>query len=153
MAISASVRMGAPPARVRAWFLDLEAHPERYRFATHGGFAFVRGRFGQVGAQFETRERFFGLPVRLLFELTEVGSDGFRFRLLRPSLPIQGRFALQPTPDGATTLSLEVTGLTRWGALLLSLPLIRWAVRRQIAREVAHVKASVEADAGQAVLR
>ena len=51
--------------RARDWFLSLEEHPERYRFATHEGIEFAGGNFGDVGARFRTREKFYFLKLEL----------------------------------------------------------------------------------------
>jgi len=142
--IEAARTVRVPADQARQWFLDLETHPERYRLETHGGFAFTQGNFGEVGARFQTWERFYGVRLSLHFELTELGERDFRFRLIRPALPIWGAFAIEDAPGDAVRLCLRIGGLTRLGARLLRLPLIRGAVRRQINREVAHVKASME---------
>ena len=133
-------------AQARQWFLELEAHPERYRFETHAGFAFDEGSgrgFGEVGARFETRERFYGLPLVLRFELTAVNDDHFRFRLIRPALPVWGAFVLDEADSDTTDLYLTIGGTSWLGALLLRLPLIQSAVRRQIRGEVEHIAESM----------
>jgi hypothetical protein len=135
-------------AQARQWFLELDTHPERYRFETHAGFAFDQDdgcRFGEVGARFQTRERFYGLELVLRFELTEVGGNHFRFRLIRPALPVWGAFVLQEAGSDATSLCLAIGGTNRLGDWFLRLPLIRGAVRRQIHGEVEHIRASMEA--------
>jgi hypothetical protein len=132
-------------AQARQWFMELETHPERYQFETHAGFAFTQGGFGEIGARFQTQEQFYGLKLTLRFELTEVGDRHFRFRLIRPALPVWGTFVIEEAPGDNTDLSLEVRGTSRLGAWFLRLPLVRGAVRRQIRGEVEHVKASMEA--------
>jgi hypothetical protein len=131
-------------AQARQWFMELETHPERYQFETHAGFAFTQGGFGEIGARFQTQEPFYGLKLTLRFELTEVGDRHFRFRLIRPALPVWGTFVMEEAPGDNTDLSLEVRGTSRLGAWFLRLPLVRGAVRRQIRGEVEHVKASME---------
>jgi hypothetical protein len=134
----------------RQWFLDLEKHPERYQFATHAGFRFVQGDFGEVGARFETQERFYGLRLTLRFELSEVGSSSFHFRLLQPSLPIWGAFIIEPCPpdtadqSNGVILHLDVGGTTKLGRRILNLPLVHSAIQRQIQAEVEHIKVSLE---------
>ncbi len=132
-------------AQARQWFMELETHPERYQFETHAGFAFTQGNFGEIGARFQTWERFYGLKFTLRFELTEVGDTHFRFRLLHPALPIWGAFAIEEVLRDNTSLSLEIGGTTRPGTWVLWLPLVRRAVRQQIRGEVEHIKASMEA--------
>jgi hypothetical protein len=66
--------------RALEWFLSLREHPERYQFDTHQGFEFVEGSFGEVGARFRARERFFLLKLPLPFELIQVGESEFWFR-------------------------------------------------------------------------
>jgi hypothetical protein len=132
-------------AQARQWFMELETHPERYQFETHAGFAFTQGGFGEIGARFQTQEQFYGLKLTLRFELTDVGDRHFRFRLIRPALPVWGTFVIEEAPGDNTDLSLEIRGTTRLGAWFLRLPLVRGAVRRQIRGEVEHVKASMEA--------
>ena len=143
--ITATAQVEASPAQVERWFRALEAHPEQYRFDTHEGFTFTEGHFGQVGARFQTRERFYGLPLRLTFQLTEVSEARFCFRLVRPPLPIWGAFLINQGPEGTTDLRLEIGGETRLGQWLLRLPGVGSAIRRQIQAEVDHIKASVEA--------
>jgi hypothetical protein len=143
--IKAKATVDVRMAQARQWFLELETHPERYRFETHAGFAFTQGGFGEIGARFQTWERFCGLRLVLRFELTEVGDAHFRFRLVRPALPVWGAFVIEEMPSHNTSLSLEIGGTTRLGAWFLWLPLVRGAVRRQIHGEVEHIKASMEA--------
>lgn len=131
--------------QARQWFMELETHPERYRFETHAGFAFTQGNFGKIGARFQTREQFYGLQLTLCFELTGVGDTHFRFRLICPPLPVWGAFVIEEAPGDDTNLSLEIGGTTRPGAWSLRLPLVRDAVQRQIHGEVEHIKASMEA--------
>jgi hypothetical protein len=143
--IKAEARLDVGIAQARQWFMELETFPERYQFETHAGFAFVQGNFGEIGARFQTREQFYGLKLTLCFELTEVGDKYFRFRLIRPALPVWGAFVIEKAPGDNTNLSLEIGGITRPGAWLLRLPLARGAIQRQIRREVEHIKASMEA--------
>jgi hypothetical protein len=128
----------------RDWFFSLEEHPERYAFETHEGFEFESGGFGDVGARFRTRERFFFAKLELLFELKEVGERAFSFRLIRPSfLGIWGRFAI----DGGgeqSSLSLQIGSESRAGQLLLRCYPVAVAVHRQICGEVRHIKQSME---------
>ena len=103
--LEAKAEVGVSAAHVRQWFLDLEAHPERYRLETHAGFAFTQGTFGQAGAHFVTWERFGCLRLALHFELTEVGEWHFLFALVRPPLPVWGVYAIEDAGDsieGAT---------------------------------------------------
>jgi hypothetical protein len=132
-------------AQARQWFMELEEHPERYQFETHAGFAFTQGHFGEVGARFQTWEQFYGLKLTLRFELTEVDDRHFRFRLIRPALPVWGAFVIEEAPGDNTNLRLEIGGITRPAAWFLQFPLVRAAVRGQIRGEVEHVKASMEA--------
>lgn len=143
--IRAATKVKVTSAEARQWFLDLETHPERYQFETHAGFAFSQGSFGEVGARFETWERFLGLTVNLHFELTETSDSHFRFRLLRPLLPIWCAFAIEEVTGGAVALSLEAGGTTRAGTLFLRLPIVKRIVQRQISGEIEHIKASIEA--------
>jgi hypothetical protein len=131
-------------ADARRWFLELEDHPERYQFETHAGFEFTAGSFGEAGARFQTWEQFFGLKLTLHFELEEVGETHFRFRLIRPSLPVWGAFVLESTPGNATILRLEIGGTTGLGRWLLRFPLVKRAVQRQIQGEIDHIKESME---------
>jgi hypothetical protein len=143
--ITAQVPVEADVDQARRWFLELENHPERYRFETHAGFAFTRGNFGEIGARFQTRERFHGLRITLGFELTEVADTYFQFRLIRPPLPVWGAFVIEQANDATTHLRLEIGGTTRLGAWVLRLPLVNGAVQQQIRGEVEHIKASMEA--------
>jgi hypothetical protein len=143
--IKAEATVNVSIAQARQWFMELETHPERYQFETHAGFAFTQGDFGEIGARFQTWEQFYGLELTLRFELTEVGDRRFRFRLIRPALPVWGAFGIEEAPGNNTDLSLEMRGTTRLGAWFLRLPLVRGAVQRQIHGEVEHIKASMEA--------
>ena len=143
--IKAEATLDVRIAQARQWFMELETFPERYQFKTHAGFAFVQGNFGEIGARFQTWEQFYGLKLTLRFDLTEVGDRHFRFRLIRPALPVWGAFVIEEAPDDSTNLSLEIGGTTRPGTWLLWLPLVRDAVRKQICGEVEHIKASMEA--------
>ena len=143
-AIKAEETVHVSIAQARQWFMELEKHPERYQFETHAGFAFTQGNFGEIGARFQTWEQFYGLKLTLCFELTEVGDTRFRFRLIRPALPVWGAFAIEEVPGNDTSLSLAIGGTTRLGARLLRLPLVRGAIRQQIRGEVEHIKASMQ---------
>ena len=143
--IKAEEKVHVRIAQARQWFVELETYPERYQFATHAGFTFTQGNFGEIGARFQTWEQFYGLKLMLCFKLTEGGDTHFRFRLIRPALPVWGRFVIEEAPGDTTNLSLEIGGTTRPGTWLLRLPLVRDAVRQQIYGEVEHIKASMEA--------
>jgi hypothetical protein len=132
-------------ARARQWFMELETYPERYVFETHEGFVFSEGGFGQVGARFATRERFYGVRFSLGFELTGIDERRFEFRVVRPSLPIRGAFSLQEVDVNNTKLCLEIEAANRAGRWILGLPGIKGAIERQIRGEAAHIKASMEA--------
>lgn len=143
--LEARARVGVDLERARQWFLDLKTHPERYAFETHEGFTFTRGDFGQTGAQFETREAFHGLRIRLRFELVELGAQSFRFRLLKPPFPIWGAFVLEPVTAGEVVLRLVIGSAGPMGRLVLSFPPIRNAVLGQIRGEVEHIRDAIEA--------
>ena len=143
--ITAQAPVRVSVGRARRWFMELETHPERYRFETHAGFAFTQGGFGEIGAHFQTWERFFGLKLTLGFELTEVADTRFRFRLARPPLPVWGAFTIEPVDGEMVELRLAIGGTSRLGNWFLRLPLVRGAIGRQIRGEVEHIKASMEA--------
>jgi hypothetical protein len=143
--LEAETMVAVRVAQARQWFLELEAHPERYKLETHAGFAFTQGSFGQAGARFVTWERFYGLRLALHFELTEVGQRHFRFDLRRPRLPVWGIYVIEEAGGSAIHLALRVGGTSSCGHWFLRRALIRGAIERQIQAEVAHVKASMEA--------
>ncbi len=149
--LSARTSVAVTMAQARQWFLSLKEHPERYQFATHEGFEFVQGDFGAVGARFKTRERFFLLQLDLLFELTAVRDQAFRFRVLKPGGGrIWGEFRLQAVDnDERTLLSLDIGSETRLGRAVLRFCPVAAAVRRQIAGEVEHIQSSMEATYGE----
>jgi hypothetical protein len=156
--IQVPARVNVSSAEARRWFLELEAHPERYQFDTHAGFAFSEGSFGETGAHFETWEQFGILTLNLHFELTETADTHFRFRLIRPPLPIWCAFVIEEIAEDTTALRLEVGGTTRIGDWVLQLPIVRDVIQQQIRREVEHIKASMEmlhnrADSGPVLTR
>jgi hypothetical protein len=143
--VNAQAIVHVPVEQVRDWFLSLKEHPERYEFDTHEGFEFVEGSFGEIGARFKTRERFFGIRLELLFELMEVGESDFWFRLARPgSMGVWGRFDIDREGEERSLLSLAIGSETRFGELMLQCPPVATAVYRQIRQEVGHIKASLE---------
>jgi hypothetical protein len=145
MGISAESVVNVPAGQARAWFLSLKDHPERYRFRTHEGFEFVRGDFGEIGAHFKTRERFYFLRAELLFELIEVRETSFRFKLIKPAwTDVWGVFSMQASGPEAVVLRLEIGSDNRWGRWWLKTPLVASAIGKQIAGEVAHIKESME---------
>ncbi len=86
------------------------------------------------------------LKLNLLFELTEVSEKSFRFRLLSPSwLQVWGAFTVQELDIDAVSLHLKIGSATRLGGIWLRFYPVSAAIRHQITREVAHVKASIEA--------
>lgn len=125
--------------QAKEWFLSLGEHPERYRFETHEGFSFTRGSFAEIGARFETREAFGGLRIKLRFELTEVGETAFTFRQYAPIPGVWGRFSIMPTESGETRIRLSIGGENWLARMLLKLPVISLAVKRQIRAEVQHI--------------
>jgi len=133
-----------PAETARKWFLELQNHPERYQFNTHAGFTVTTGSFGEMGSEFQTLERFYRIPIKLSFELTEVGAFTFRFRLQRPPLPIWGAYAIEPVTEGTCRVSLSIGATASGAAWFLSLPLVRPGIEGQIQREVEHVKRSME---------
>ena len=131
--------------RATDWFLSLQDHPERYRFETHQGIEFVRGTFGDVGARFKTREKFYFVKLGLLFELVEVDENSFRFQLVNLSwLHIWGAFKVKELNSDRVWLGLEIGSTRPLGRRLLRLYPVEAAVRRQITREVTHIKESME---------
>jgi hypothetical protein len=150
--IQAQTNVRVSVTEAQQWFLSLKEHPQRYRFATHEGFQFVEGDFGEVGAWFLTRETFLGLKQRLHFELTAVETAdafasraAFRFRLLKPlGGRIWGEFSIRKAAPGAITLHLDIGASDRLGSVFLRFSPLAAVVRRQVQREVAHIKASME---------
>lgn len=143
--ISAQRVVYVPMDQARDWFLSLEDHPERYRFATHDGIQFVHGSFGEVGSRFKTRESFYFLRLALLFELFEVGETWFSFRLVSPSwAQVWGAFRMQALSSESISLYLEIGSFNQWGQFWLRFFPVAAAIRRQITREVVHVKTSME---------
>jgi hypothetical protein len=143
--ISAQTVVNVSVSQAQDWFLSLKDHPERYRFATHAGFEFVQGNFGDVRARFKTREKFYFLKQELLFELVEVDEASFRFRLLSPSwLHVWGAFIVQELSLKSIALRLEIGSTTQYGQLWLRFYPLAAAIRRQITQEVTHIKASME---------
>jgi len=145
--ISAQTLVKVTLDQARDWFLALKDHPERYRFATHEGFQFLQGDFGEVGARFKTREKFYFLRQELLFELIEVGQAAFRFQLISPApwLQVWGAFVVEESAREAASLRLDIGAATRLGRVLLGLYPLSAAIRRQIGGEVEHIRGSMEA--------
>lgn len=143
--ISAEKEVNVSVDQAREWFLALEEHPERYRFATHEGIEFAGGNFGDVGARFRTREKFYFFKLDLLFELTDVDEGSFRFRLIRPTwMDVWGMFSVRESGSGRAILQLEIGSDTQRGQLWLKFSPVTAAVQRQITREVEHIKESME---------
>jgi hypothetical protein len=143
--ISAEREVKVSVDQARDWFLSLEEHPERYRFATHEGIEFMGGNFGDVGARFRTREKFYFLKLELLFELVGVDETSFRFRLIRPAwMDVWGMFSMRELSPETVILRLEIGSDTRRGQLWLKISPVAAAIRRQITGEVVHIKESME---------
>jgi hypothetical protein len=147
--LEAKARANVSKESARQWFMELETHPERYEFATHAGFEFIDGNFGEIGAQFQTEEKFIGLRIRLRFELTDVNDDQFNFQVLRPNLPIWGTFSLERVSEHQTNVYLHIGSDRPFGSFVLNFPLISLAIQRQIQREVDHIKSSMEKTDGE----
>ena len=126
------------------WFMDLKDHPENYAFASHQGFFFTSGDFGEVGARFYTLERFHGLPLKLSFQLSGISDTSFTFDLLKPLSHIQGAFAMHAQSPQETRLTLSVSTNSDFVRQLFKLPLLRSAIQNQIDAEVRHIKSRVE---------
>jgi hypothetical protein len=142
--VQAQTHVEVSQEAARQWFLELKEHPERYQFDTHKGFTFTQGDFGEVGARFETQERFYGLRLTLRFELTEVGDTEVRFQVLRPPVPVWGAFILEAEGPQQTLLTLRIGSDGQAGAAFLHLPLVHGAVQRQIQAEVDNIRDSME---------
>jgi hypothetical protein len=83
--------------------------------------------------------------LELLFELTAVRETEFAFQLAHPRwLGIWGEFSIGVANGDRSHLNLEVGSDALLGRLVLQVPAVAKAVGRQIEREVAHVKASME---------
>ncbi len=144
--VSAEREVNVSVNQARDWFFALKDHPDRYRFETHLGIEFIRGDFGLVGSRFKTRERFYFLEIELYFELAGVDDRSFRFRLV--SLPwagIWGGVRVEERGPHTVMLCLEIGSTRPVGRALLRFYPVETAVRRQITREVEHIKASMEA--------
>jgi len=143
--ISAEREVDVSVGQAREWFLSLQEHPERYRFATHEGIEFAGGNFGDVGARFRTREKFYFFKLDLLFELIDVDEGSFRFRLIRPAwMDVWGMFSVRESGSGKVILRLEIGSDTRRGQRWLRFSPVAAAIRRQITGEVGHIKESME---------
>lgn len=143
--LGVEIPVDAPVDAVRDWFLSLEEHPERYAFDTHAGFEFEHGSFGEPGARFSTREKFYFVTLRLLFELTDVRQRAFTFLLLRPAfLEIWGRFEVEELPGGRSSVALRVGSETRVGQLLLRFYPVAAGIHRQVCGELRNIRDSIE---------
>ena len=143
--ISAEQVINVPVERARDWFFSLKDHPERYRFATHEGIEFLQGDFGEVGARFKTREKFYFLKLELVFELVEVDEASFRFRLIKPSwMGVWGVFKLRALSPESVALQLRIGADTQAGEVWLRFYPVAAAIRGQITGEVNHIKESME---------
>ena len=129
---------------VRQWFMGLKEHPEQYTFASHEGFFFTEGDFGEVGARFYTKERFSGLLAKLTFSLTEVTANSFTFELIKPLRNIKGQYALAQREQNITTVTLSVYARTKNIIRLFDIKPFSQAVKNQINREVQHIKTKIE---------
>jgi hypothetical protein len=128
----------------RQWFLQLKDHPENYAFASHAGFIFTEGDFGEVGARFFTIERFHGFPLKLSFRLSAINATSFTFDLLKPLSNIKGEFSITQHENNTCTLTLTVSTGSNYTHRLLSIRPLYSAVQQQISREVNHIKTSME---------
>ena len=103
--LEAESEVGVSVAQAQQWFMELEAHPERYRFETYAGFEFTQGGFGQAGSRFVTWERFYGIKLGLHFVLGEVEDQRFFLgELVLPGIDIGWVNAHGP-------LNLELAGI------------------------------------------
>jgi len=142
--LTAEAWIGVPARFARTWFLELQDHPERYAFDSHEGFTFTEGAFGEVGARFQTRERFAGvLKLTLRFRLVEVVDARFVFEVLGPTRGVWGYFELAPADCSTTLLRLAVGSDQVGKRRLLAFPPVRNAIRRQIQGEVDHIATSM----------
>ena len=142
--LTAQTAIAKPAQTVREWFLSLQDHPERYRFASHEGFFFDEGGFGAVGARFHTIEHFSGLRMTLHFALSNIGDWHFSFDLQRPISGVWGTFGIEEVNENSSTLTLNVGSRSKIGRTVLHLPLIRQAVQKQIQAEVEHVRTCIQ---------
>lgn len=147
--LTATTTIQASRTSVRAWFLSLNEHPERYRFDTHSGFQIVAGDFGEIGSRFFTREVFAGFPLTLHFTLDEVGEFYFHFRVRNLPLKIWGQFTIVESSSDVTRLSLDVGSDMALGETFLRSSFLGRAVQHQIQSEVDHIKCSIEALEGE----
>lgn len=126
------------------WFLSLKDNPEHYTFATHQGFYFIEGDFGKTGALFYTKERFYGILLKLTFRLTQITPTSFTFDLVKPVHGIKGKYALERRSDTITTITLSVYAQSNTARQLFKLRPFYIAIKNQISGEVQHVKRSME---------
>jgi len=130
----------------KQWFFGLKDHPERYTFASHGGFYFIEGNFGEVGSRFYTKERFHGMLLKLTFSLTEVTSNSFAFELLKPIRNIKGIYTITKSDNNMTLVSLSVYARTKRIRLMFKMRPFYRVIQKQINSEVKHIKKSMESN-------
>jgi hypothetical protein len=150
--IVAQTKIARAKKQVTAWFKDLKATPDRYRFSSHQGVVVLKGSLDKPGGVFETKEQFGGVTIPLRFAVTRVNSDSFRFKLIKPfgSLRISGQFLVEELSPKTTKLTLRIFGenpktvLEKIGQGLLFCSPLRWFILHQIRAETIFVKQAVE---------
>lgn len=105
---------------------------------------FTYGAFGEIGSEFYTRERFFGITIKLRFRISDVKNEVFTLKCLPPLKGSWCTFALASEAPARTCLTLSVGTEKRLYAKLLGLHSLRHAIQRQIDAEVEHIKTSIE---------
>lgn len=154
MHIQALKIVEAPVDEVTDWFKSLTEHPEKYQFRSHQGIELLKGSLTTKGSVFETKEKFFGITLRLKFKVSKVTDNQFEFKLIEPKwlkkMGVRGRFEVLPLVRDQSRLELVVFNKANtffgriFAALIIYLSPIRIAISKQIRKEVRFIKRQVE---------
>ena len=140
----AEARVNIEADDARKWFLGLKTNPEDYNFSSHLGFYFTEGNFGEIDSRFYTKERFYGIMLKLSFRLTERSANSFTIALHKPIRNIDGTFAISKVDESITRIDLSLFARTKPIYRLFQIRPLYEAVQEQINSEVQHIKAAME---------
>ncbi len=153
MKIQAVNLIEASKQNLLTWFDHIAHNPGDYSFDSHLGVKVTEGSLTQVGSEFETREKFMGLPVKLKFGVTQADrQSGLEFKLLNPKLSwlgLKGRFNYELIDQDLIRLELVIFNqpggfFQRLVSGIFYLSPLRILIAQQINKEVKFIAQQVE---------
>lgn len=144
MALHESIEIGRPPQEVAAYLDDLSRHPE-WQESLVGVQVETEGPT-RVGSRMRQTRRVGGSTRTFTIEVTEHDPPNtFAFKGVDGPVRPRGRITLEPLDGGQRTRYSVELDFDGRGLGLLLLPLVRRDARKELPRNIQHLKEKLEA--------